>query len=79
MFEDPSTPTFLGMTADEWHAVGDGFTDGFQGPTFGPFNVPADVVKPRYYKAMNIGGRVFKVALYAVAIKWLGIATGGFI
>lgn len=30
MFEDPSTPTFLGMDADEWHAFGYGLKDGFK-------------------------------------------------
>jgi hypothetical protein len=79
MFEDPSTPTFLGLTVEEWHSTGDGAFDGFQGSTFGPFVIPADVIKPRYYKAANIGGRILKIVMYAVAIKFLGMASGGII
>ena len=30
MFEDPSTPTFLGLSADEWHAFGYGLKDGIK-------------------------------------------------
>jgi hypothetical protein len=80
MFEDPTTPTFLGLTVPEWHAVGDGVPDGFQGPTFGPFVIPEDAKeKPRYYKAANIAGRILKIIVYAVAIKYLGMASGGIV
>ena len=30
MFEDPTTPTFLGLSAIEWHAFGYGLKDGFK-------------------------------------------------
>jgi hypothetical protein len=30
MLEDPKTPTFLGMTGDEWHAFGYGLKDGLK-------------------------------------------------
>ncbi|WAC05668.1 MAG: hypothetical protein OS112_03300 [Methanoregula sp.] len=30
MMEDPATPTFLGLTAVEWHAVGYGLLEGLK-------------------------------------------------
>lgn len=78
MFELPGTETFLGLTAVEWHSIGDGFTDGFQGSFFASFTPPADE-KPLYYKAANIGGKILKMIMYAVVIKVLGVASGGLV
>jgi len=30
MFEDPTTPTLLGLSAEEWHAFGYGLKDGLK-------------------------------------------------
>ena len=79
MMEAPGTPTILGMTAEEWHAIGDGVSDGFQGSTFGPYVIPTEVTKPRYYKICNIAGRILKIVMYAIAIKVLGMASGGIV
>jgi hypothetical protein len=79
MFEPPGTPTFLGLAAEEWEALSNGVSDGFQGSTFAPLQIKPDEKEPHYYKAANLAGRLLKLCVYAVCIKVLGLASGGLI
>ena len=83
MFEPPGTPTIAGLTAGEWEALAEGFSDGFKAGILKDFPKCPDAQVPEkhYYDTAAIAGNLFKILVIIEIINYAGVAifTGGFI
>lgn len=77
MFEPEGTPTFLGLTADEWESLGAGARSGFI--TVKPQDLPDCPGKHQAEEGYYWGGQVAGWSLKAVLIILIAQYAAGFL